>query len=131
MPLTLVLISIYNVRNTSKMIVSSFNIGLQGLGSLNNSKNSELTWKSKVSSQLKTRTNLPSWFPRAFTDSVLPVPAGPRQERKSGNQSKTISPQNIKTIFSRSKYISERKHILKVIYSALKWKYLSLCYACK
>ena len=35
------------------------------------------TWKSKVSSQLNTSTNLPSWFPRAFTDSVLPVPAGP------------------------------------------------------
>ena len=36
-----------------------------------------LTWKSKVSSQLKTSTNLPSWLPRALTDSVLPVPAGP------------------------------------------------------
>ena len=35
------------------------------------------TWKSKVSSQLKTRTNRPSWLPSAFTDSVLPVPAGP------------------------------------------------------
>ena len=35
------------------------------------------TWKSKVSSQLNTNTNLPSWWPRAFTDSVFPVPAGP------------------------------------------------------
>lgn len=35
------------------------------------------TWKSNVSSQLKTNTNLPSWLPRAFTDSVFPVPAGP------------------------------------------------------
>ena len=35
------------------------------------------TWKSKRSSQLKTSTNLPNWWPRAFTDSVLPVPAGP------------------------------------------------------
>jgi hypothetical protein len=36
-----------------------------------------ITWKSNVSSQLKTNTNLPSWLPRAFTDSVFPVPAGP------------------------------------------------------
>ena len=35
------------------------------------------TWKSNVSSQLKTNTNLPNWLPKAFTDSVLPVPAGP------------------------------------------------------
>ena len=33
--------------------------------------------KSKFSSQLKTKTNLPSWPPNAFTDSVFPVPAGP------------------------------------------------------
>ena len=36
------------------------------------------TWKSNVSSQLKTSTKRPIWLPRAFTDSVLPVPAGPR-----------------------------------------------------
>lgn len=36
-----------------------------------------MAWKSKVSSQLKTSTKRPSWLPRAFTDSVLPVPAGP------------------------------------------------------
>lgn len=36
-----------------------------------------IAWKSKVSSQLKTNTNRPSWAPKALTDSVLPVPAGP------------------------------------------------------
>jgi hypothetical protein len=35
------------------------------------------TWKSKVSSQLKTSTKRPSWLPSALTDSVFPVPAGP------------------------------------------------------
>ena len=38
------------------------------------------TWKSKVSSQLKTSTKRPIWLPRAFTDSVLPVPAGPKHK---------------------------------------------------
>jgi len=33
--------------------------------------------KSNPSSQLKTRTYLPNVYPSAFTDSVLPVPAGP------------------------------------------------------
>ena len=37
-----------------------------------------MAWKSNVSSQLNTSTNRPSWFPRALTDSVLPVPAGPK-----------------------------------------------------
>lgn len=41
------------------------------------------TWKSNVSSQLKTRTKRPSWWPRAFTDSVFPVPAGPRWKTNS------------------------------------------------
>lgn len=36
-----------------------------------------IAWKSKVSSQLNTSTKRPSWLPRAFTDSVFPVPAGP------------------------------------------------------
>jgi len=39
-----------------------------------------IAWKSNVSSQLKTRVNRPSWLPRAFTDSVFPVPAGPNGE---------------------------------------------------
>lgn len=43
------------------------------------------TWKSKFSSQLKTNTNLPSWFPKAFTDSVLPVPAGPWRKQSDWN----------------------------------------------
>ena len=33
--------------------------------------------KSMPSSQLNTRTCLPKAYPRAFTDSVFPVPAGP------------------------------------------------------
>ena len=33
-----------------------------------------MAWKSKVSSQLNTRTKRPSWLPRDFTDSVFPVP---------------------------------------------------------
>ena len=37
-----------------------------------------IAWKSNVSSQLKTSTKRPNWWPRALTDSVLPVPAGPR-----------------------------------------------------
>ena len=47
------------------------------------------TWKSKVSSQLNTNTNRPSWWPRAFTDSVFPVPAGP--EIKENHDKGTIS----------------------------------------
>lgn len=37
-----------------------------------------IAWKSKVSSQLNTSTKRPSWLPSAFTDSVFPVPAGPK-----------------------------------------------------
>ena len=33
--------------------------------------------KSIPSSQLNTKTYLPKVYPKAFTDSVLPVPAGP------------------------------------------------------
>ncbi|MPC14664.1 hypothetical protein E2C01_007435 [Portunus trituberculatus] len=41
-----------------------------------------MAWKSKVSSQLNTSTKRPSWLPRALTDSVLPVPAGPGGMKK-------------------------------------------------
>jgi hypothetical protein len=37
-----------------------------------------IAWKSNVSSQLNTKTKRPNWWPRAFTDSVFPVPAGPK-----------------------------------------------------
>lgn len=33
--------------------------------------------KSMPSSQLNTKTYLPNAYPKAFTDSVFPVPAGP------------------------------------------------------
>eukprot|EP00972_Heterocapsa_arctica_P043315 6390367-Heterocapsa_arctica.AAC.1 len=36
-----------------------------------------MAWKSMPSSQLKTSTCRPRQAPRAFSDSVLPVPAGP------------------------------------------------------
>ena len=39
-----------------------------------------IAFPSKVSSQLNTRTNLPSYEPSALTDSVFPVPAGPNGE---------------------------------------------------
>lgn len=34
--------------------------------------------KLKLSSQLKTKTNHPRQFPNILTDSVFPVPAGPK-----------------------------------------------------
>jgi hypothetical protein len=37
-----------------------------------------IAWKSNVSSQLNTKTKRPNWCPRALTDSVFPVPAGPK-----------------------------------------------------
>jgi hypothetical protein len=42
-----------------------------------------MAFPSKVSSQLNTRTYLPSYDPKAFTDSVFPVPAGPKGDPPS------------------------------------------------
>lgn len=38
----------------------------------------DIALKLNVSSQLNTNTNLPKVLPNILTDSVLPVPAGPK-----------------------------------------------------
>ena len=45
-----------------------------------------MAWKSKPSSQLKTNTNRPNWWPSAFTVSVFPVPAGPRKTHNTSQK---------------------------------------------
>ena len=51
----------------------------------NQTKNLLIAWKSKASSQLKTRTNLPNSIghPEHLMVSVLPVPARPNGDSPS------------------------------------------------
>jgi len=74
------------------------------------------TWKSNVSSQLKTSTKRPSWLPRAFTDSVLPVPAGPRNHTTQVVQNANRVNATSKVCKCSFTHTSQKLHAITCIY---------------